>query len=84
MVRFSAPCMSVAARIAHLDSLIAALRAAELSVVSGGFSEVEAVQQRFRTHDPEKLMRMREKAEADRARLVASRGRGGLTMRQGL
>lgn len=83
MVRFFAPRMSFADRIAHLEAYIDAVRAAELTVVGGGFSEVEAVQQRFRTHDPEKLARLREKAEADLARLRATGGRGGVVMRQG-
>ena len=75
--------MSTASRIAYLDSLIAALQEATLAIVRGEFAEVDAVQQRFKTHDPAKLDAMLREAERERKQLKARGGRGGVILRQG-
>jgi hypothetical protein len=72
-----------AARIAYLNELITALQTATLAIVGGEFSEIDAVEQRFRTHDPAKLETMRQNAERELRVLEATGGRGGLVLRQG-
>jgi hypothetical protein len=74
---------TTADRIIYLEALIAALQTAVLTVVQGTFSEVQAVEQRFRTLDPMKLEDMRTKAETELRGLRSSGGRGGLVLRQG-
>ncbi len=74
---------TTAERKAYLTALITALQQAVLDVVSGGMYEVQAVEQRFRTLDPQVLEGMRTKAEAELRGLNATGGRGGVVLRQG-
>ncbi len=74
---------TVAERRTYLTALITALQQAVLDVVSGGMYEVQAVEQRFRTLDPQVLERMRTNAEAELRTLNATGGRGGVVLRQG-
>jgi hypothetical protein len=72
-----------AADVAFLRELITALQAAMLAIVRGEFSEVDAVEQRFKTHDPAKLQDMLDKAKQQLRRELGTGGRGGLVLRQG-